>query len=320
MVAGPFAALAQLPYVAGWLSGAAGSVAAVAAVAGTMAVVVPASRTPTTRSVATTAVAVTTSVSVAPASEVTITVGSTRAPATTSPPARDDHSPIPAHGDGHGDAIGDDPPVRNSGPARNHGPACDDRPSCNDRPARNDSPGRATTTTATPAPTQLFVSNSHDRSSPVPANGASLNAGEDIYVFAAPSANYVVAFSIDGVLVQTDSAAPYDMMGSNGGGLCEQVQAARLTGEHDRDRRDFLRSGPKPRHHRHDLLPLTPSVCARTGASPVAVGLYRRSHCRELRVERTHVREAWTRWLHAALIGGVLFGIAMACAWHILTH
>ena len=87
VVAGPFAALAQLPYVAGWLSGAAGSVAAVAAVAGTMAVVVPASGNTTTQPVATTAVAVTTSVAVSPAtSDVTITVGSTRAPASTSPP------------------------------------------------------------------------------------------------------------------------------------------------------------------------------------------------------------------------------------------
>ena len=52
----------------------------------------------------------------------------------------------------------------------------------------------------------------------MPANGASLNAGQDIYVFAvAPSASYVT-FSIDGVLVQTDSTAPYDMVGSNNSG------------------------------------------------------------------------------------------------------
>jgi hypothetical protein len=215
VVAGPFAALAQLPYVAGWLSGTAGSIAAVAAVAGTVAVVVPASGTPPTQHVTTKTVAVA-SVPLSPTtSDVTITVGSTRATATTSPTLVTITVQSPPTVTVTATRSATTRPSATTAPPMTTVPPATTAPSATTTTLP---PATTTTTTTTPAPTQIFVSSFHDRSSPEPANGSSFNVGADVYVFAvAPSASYVT-FSIDGVVVRTDSAAPFDMVGSNNSG------------------------------------------------------------------------------------------------------
>jgi hypothetical protein len=63
--------------------------------------------------------------------------------------------------------------------------------------------------------TQVLVSLKDNRSSPVPANGASFSKGKDIFVFAIPPGGITkVSFYIDGAFTKDQFVAPYDMMGT----------------------------------------------------------------------------------------------------------
>lgn len=69
---------------------------------------------------------------------------------------------------------------------------------------------------ATPSAYQLTLSRSSDRSNPVPLSAQTVSG--DVYIFVAPEESISqVVFSIDGTSVQTESLAPYDLAGTNGG-------------------------------------------------------------------------------------------------------
>jgi outer membrane biosynthesis protein TonB len=242
-LAGPFAAIAQLPYVAGWLSGAASSVAAAGVVAGTMVMVGPASATQETASVVTTElVATTTTAFVAPsttattAATTTVIVVPTTEPPTTAPPTTAAPTTVPPT-----TAPPPKPPTTRPVTAASPTTAPTTAPPTT-APPTTAAPTTAAPTTAPPttappttAPpttvatttttttvagsTQVLVSQNNNRSSPVPANGTSFGAGQNIYVFAVPSGGITkVSFFIDGVFVKDQFAAPYDMMGTRADG------------------------------------------------------------------------------------------------------
>ena len=212
-LAGPFAALAQLPYVAGWLSGAASSVAAAGVVAGTMVMVAPASATQetatvataTTQPVATTTTAVTdpsttastaeptTALTVAPTTAaattvVEVTTATTTPPTTAPPPKPPTTRPVIA-----ASPTSTRPPATTApttAPPTTAPPttAAPTTAPPTTAPPTTPPPTTAapTTTTTVAGSTQVLVSQNSNRSSPVPANGASFGAGQNIYVFAIP--------------------------------------------------------------------------------------------------------------------------------------
>jgi HD domain-containing protein len=226
-LAGPFAALAQLPYVAGWLSGAASSVAAAGVVAGTMVMVAPASASQETAAVDTTQLVVTTTTPVTEppttASTAAPTTALTIAPTTTPATTALDVTTVTTAPPTTATPPTTTRPAATTAPATlppTTAPPTTAAPTTAPPTTAPPTTSPATTTTTTVAgATQLLVSQNSNRSSSVPANGTSFKKGQNIYVFAIPPLGTTwVTFYIDGVFVKNKFAPPYDMMGTKGDG------------------------------------------------------------------------------------------------------
>ncbi|MEP6660354.1 MAG: HD domain-containing phosphohydrolase [Acidimicrobiales bacterium] len=236
-LAGPFAALAQLPYVAGWLSGAASSVAAAGVVAATMVMVAPASATQETPTVAATEAVATTTTAVTHPSTTTSTAASTTTP-TTAPTTAPTTSVLVVTTVATTTAPTTAPPHKTptTRPVTVVSPTSTPAPTTTvptTAPAPTTAPPTTTPPTTTPpttspatttattiaAATQILVSLKDTRTSPAPANGASFSKGKDIFVFAIPPLGITsVTFYVDGAFVSDQPVAPYDMMGTRGDG------------------------------------------------------------------------------------------------------
>lgn len=80
---------------------------------------------------------------------------------------------------------------------------------------------------------RLVVANNPNRNNPFVLDGATISRGR-IYVFldADPAAIESVTFSLDGRVVKTETAAPYDLLGTQRSGKAPALNTRRMVGDH----------------------------------------------------------------------------------------